>query len=165
MHCILVLSGKGGVGKSSVTAQFALTLSEAGKKVGVLDIDLCGPSMPLILGIRDAQVTQSSKGWMPVKINDKLKVMSIGFLLEDLDSAVVWRGPKKQAMIRQFIRDVDWGDDLDYLLIDTPPGTSDEHIAILDAIRDASALILDGAILVTTPQVSLVCLLIDITNH
>ena len=150
MRTILVLSGKGGVGKSSTTAQLALALNARGKRVGVLDIDLCGPSLPLVFGIRDAQIMQSARGWMPVEVRPGLYAMSIGFLLEDKDAAIVWRGPKKQAMISQFVTDVDWTE-LDYLLVDTPPGTSDEHLAILDAMRK-SEISIDGAVLVTTPQ-------------
>ena len=150
-HIILVLSGKGGVGKSSVTTQLALTLVAKGYKVGVLDIDLTGPSAPRMFCLEGRQVHQSSAGWVPVYTDStkRLCVMSIGFLLEKRDDAVVWRGPKKTAMIRQFLSDVVWGD-LDYLLIDTPPGTSDEHISVAETLRQAADP--DGAVLVTTPQ-------------
>ncbi|QEU60908.1 Cfd1 [Kluyveromyces lactis] len=151
-HIILVLSGKGGVGKSSVTTQTALTLCLKGYKVGVLDIDLTGPSLPRMFGLENKQVYQASKGWIPVSVpttsGGELKLMSLGFLLDDRGNSVVWRGPKKSAMIKQFIKDVDWGD-LDYLIIDTPPGTSDEHISIAEELRWAAP---DGAIIVTTPQ-------------
>lgn len=149
-HVILVLSGKGGVGKSSVSTQLALSLLSKGKKVGLLDIDLCGPSIPTMLGLRDKQIHQSSDGWVPVYADEKkqLAVISIGFLLSNSDDAVIWRGPKKTAMIKQFITDVVWGE-LDYLIIDTPPGTSDEHISIVEALKGYNP---DGAILVTTPQ-------------
>ncbi|KAL1914565.1 uncharacterized protein VTP21DRAFT_8190 [Calcarisporiella thermophila] len=149
-HIILVLSGKGGVGKSSVTAQLALSLNAMGKRVGVLDIDLTGPSMPRVLGLEGKQVHQASGGWIPVYADEEKRLccMSIGFLLTNKDDSVVWRGPKKNAMIRQFLTDVCWGD-LDYLLIDTPPGTSDEHIAIVENLREYNP---DGAVLVTTPQ-------------
>lgn len=165
-HVILILSGKGGVGKSSVTTQTALTLVNKGFNVGVLDIDLTGPSLPRMFGVEKRQVHQSSAGWVPVSVfknteNEKdgetrrgdLSIMSLGFLLGDRNNSVVWRGPKKTAMIRQFLKDVYWGDKnqpLDYLLIDTPPGTSDEHIAIAEELRWAQPL--DGAIIVTTPQ-------------
>lgn len=160
-HVILILSGKGGVGKSSVTTQAALTLVNKGFNVGVLDIDLTGPSLPRSFGVENKQIHQSSSGWVPVTIcgnKDKdrgtLKLMSLGFLLKDRGNSVVWRGPKKTAMIRQFLKDVYWGgsgkdEALDYLLIDTPPGTSDEHIAIAEELRWAQP---DGAIIVTTPQ-------------
>lgn len=149
-HIILVLSGKGGVGKSSVTTQLAITLVAKGYKVGVLDIDLTGPSAPRMFGVEDKKVHQSSAGWVPVYLDgDKnLAVMSLGFLLGDRGNSVVWRGPKKTAMIRQFIKDVVWGE-LDYLLIDTPPGTSDEHISIAEELEDVHP---EGAVLVTTPQ-------------
>lgn len=159
-HVILVLSGKGGVGKSSVTTQTALTLSLAGFSVGVLDIDLTGPSLPRMFGVENKQVHQSRSGWVPVTVHEgragvgSIQLMSLGFLLGSRDLLVVWRGPKKTAMIRQFLKDVEWRGDggrpLDYLLIDTPPGTSDEHIAIAEELRWATPL--DGAIIVTTPQ-------------
>lgn len=151
-HIILILSGKGGVGKSSITTQTALTLCQMGYKVGVLDIDLTGPSIPRMFGLEDKSIYQTSEGWMPVKLktngNGSLSVVSLGFLIGDRGNSVVWRGPKKTAMIKQFIRDVTWGN-LDYLLIDTPPGTSDEHISIAEQLRFCEP---DGAIIVTTPQ-------------
>ncbi|CDO93896.1 unnamed protein product [Kluyveromyces dobzhanskii CBS 2104] len=151
-HIVLVLSGKGGVGKSSVTTQTALTLCLKGFRVGVLDIDLTGPSLPRMFGMEKRQVYQDSKGWKPVSVpstsGGELKLMSLGFLLDDRGNSIVWRGPKKSAMIKQFIKDVDWGE-LDYLIIDTPPGTSDEHISIAEELRWAAP---DGAIIVTTPQ-------------
>lgn len=149
-HIWLVLSGKGGVGKSSTTTQIALTLVEKGYKVGVLDIDLTGPSLPRMFGVEDKKVHQSSAGWVPVYTDStqQLGLMSLGFLLSDRGNSVVWRGPKKTAMIRQFMSDVVW-QDLDYLIIDTPPGTSDEHITIAEVLKDIKT---DGAILVTTPQ-------------
>ncbi|SCU91349.1 LAMI_0E05534g1_1 [Lachancea mirantina] len=153
-HVILILSGKGGVGKSSVTTQMALTLASQGHKVGVLDIDLTGPSVPRFFGMEGKSIFQSERGWLPVVAysdanqNALLKIMSLGFLLNDRGSSVVWRGPKKTSMIKQFVQDVVWGE-LDYLLIDTPPGTSDEHIAIAEELRFART---DGAVLVTTPQ-------------
>ncbi|CEP60394.1 iron-sulfur cluster assembly protein CFD1 LALA0_S01e09758g [Lachancea lanzarotensis] len=151
-HILLILSGKGGVGKSSVTTQIALALAGLGNKVGVLDIDLTGPSIPRMFGLEGQSIFQSNEGWMPVSKYEEgtgaLKVISLGFLLNNRGSSVVWRGPKKTAMIKQFIKDVVWGE-LDYLLIDTPPGTSDEHISIAEELRWA---IPDGAIIVTTPQ-------------
>jgi Mrp family chromosome partitioning ATPase len=149
-HIVLVLSGKGGVGKSSVTTQLALTLANRGFRVGVLDIDLTGPSLPRMLGLESKKVHQSTAGWVPVypEGTTNLSAMSLGFLLPDRGDSVVWRGPKKTAMVRQFLKDVVWGK-LDYLLIDTPPGTSDEHISVAEELRTANP---DGAILVTTPQ-------------
>ncbi|KAK8438323.1 cytosolic Fe-S cluster assembly factor cfd1 [Candidozyma auris] len=154
-HIMLILSGKGGVGKSSVTTQIALALALKGKNVGVLDIDLTGPSLPRMFGVEKKQVHQSRSGWVPVLVDSKssengsVSLMSLGFLLKQRGDSVVWRGPKKTAMIRQFMKDVVWPD-LDYLLIDTPPGTSDEHIAIAEELRWAQPL--DGAVIVTTPQ-------------
>lgn len=155
-----MLSGKGGVGKSSVTTQLALSLSLAGKSVGVLDVDLTGPSIPRMFNIEKAKVTQAPGGWLPVPIHDadpaagigQLRCMSLGFLLRERGDAVVWRGPKKTAMIRQFLSDVLWGE-ADYLLIDTPPGTSDEHISLAETLlKDATPGQVAGAVVVTTPQ-------------
>lgn len=168
-NIIMVLSGKGGVGKSTVTCQLALALLSQGKRVGILDIDICGPSVPTIFGVQGSSVHQSSSGWVPVypicplstpnaeKSSEnqgvrwekgQLAVMSIAFLLSSENDAIVWRGPKKTVMIRQFVQEVVWGD-LDYLLIDTPPGTSDEHLAAVEYLRASNPR---GAILVTTPQ-------------
>jgi Mrp family chromosome partitioning ATPase len=220
-NIVLILSGKGGVGKSSVTLQLALSLSQQGKNVGILDIDLTGPSIPRLLGLEAEKVTQAPGGWLPVKVHDRvegasngasstlsqngangtkkngssngnahttpsatsstsqdpvtapsqpqargsLHALSLAFLLPSRSSAVIWRGPKKTAMIRQFVSDVLWPPNTDYLLIDTPPGTSDEHIAIVEELHKLSALgqpqngavgtqgpRLAGAVVVTTPQ-------------
>ncbi|KAK3366309.1 P-loop containing nucleoside triphosphate hydrolase protein [Lasiosphaeria ovina] len=159
-HIVLVLSGKGGVGKSSVTTQLALSLSLAGHSVGVLDVDLTGPSIPRMFAIEDAKVTQAPGGWLPITVHEadpsngigSLRVMSLGFLLPRRGDAVVWRGPKKTAMVRQFLSDVFW-DELDYLLIDTPPGTSDEHISLAETLlQKARPEQFAGAVVVTTPQ-------------
>ncbi|XP_058142649.1 cytosolic Fe-S cluster assembly factor NUBP2 [Dasypus novemcinctus] len=149
-HVLLVLSGKGGVGKSTLTAQLALALRHAGKKVGVLDVDLCGPSVPRLLRAQGRAVHQCDSGWVPVFLDGErgLCLMSVGFLLETPDEAVVWRGPKKNALIKQFVADVAWGE-LDFLLVDTPPGTSDEHLSAVEALRPHGPL---GALVVTTPQ-------------
>ncbi len=127
-HIIIVCSGKGGVGKSSVSTQLALSLraSSSTARVGILDVDLTGPSIPRMLGLDGHPVHQSSDGWVPVYADGseaRLACMSVGFLLKRKDDSVVWRGPKKNAMIRQFLSDVRWGE-LDYLVIDTPPGES-----------------------------------------
>ncbi|XP_004604474.1 cytosolic Fe-S cluster assembly factor NUBP2 [Sorex araneus] len=147
---ILVLSGKGGVGKSTLSAELALALRHAGKKVGLLDVDLCGPSIPRMLRAQGRAVHQCDGGWVPVfaDAEQNLSLMSVGFLLEQPDEAVVWRGPKKNALIKQFVRNVAWGP-LDFLLVDTPPGTSDEHMAAVEALRPYSPL---SALVVTTPQ-------------
>jgi len=147
-HTILVLSGKGGVGKSSVSCQLAFSLAKQGKNVGLLDVDICGPSVPRMLGLQGEEVHQSASGWSPVYVDDNLGVMSIGFMLPNQDDAIIWRGPRKNGLIKQFLTDVDWGE-LDYLIIDTPPGTSDEHISIVQYLRSAN---IDGAVVVTTPQ-------------
>ncbi|XP_014261521.1 cytosolic Fe-S cluster assembly factor NUBP2 homolog [Cimex lectularius] len=148
-HIILVLSGKGGVGKSTVSVQLSLGLKEKGFKVGLLDIDLCGPSIPYLLDLEGSPVHKCPDGWVPVYTDkdQSLAVMSIGFLLANKTDSVVWRGPKKNSMIKQFVNDVYW-QELDYLIIDTPPGTSDEHITIVECLKDSC----DGAVLVTTPQ-------------
>lgn len=148
-HKILVLSGKGGVGKSTFTAHLAHGLAaDSDKQIAVLDVDICGPSIPRILGVEGEQVHASGSGWSPVYIEDNLCVMSVGFLLSGPDEAVIWRGPKKNGLIKQFLKDVDWGD-IDYMVIDTPPGTSDEHLSIVQYLSEADV---DGAIIVTTPQ-------------
>ncbi len=145
-HKIVVLSGKGGVGKSTVAANLAVTLSAKGYKVGLLDSDLHGPSIPKIVGIEDEKVRPSKNGISPVLTHNDLKVMSMGLLLEDRDSPVIWRGPMKMGAIRQLLGEVDWGE-LDFLIIDLPPGTGDEPLSIAQLIDDIS-----GAIVVTTPQ-------------
>ena len=160
-----VLSGKGGVGKSSVTVQLALALSLKGNNVGVLDIDLTGPSIPRLFGIENATIRQAPGGWLPVKVQSpcsdgdlsvgSLHCMSLGFLLPDRGDAVIWRGPKKSAMVKQLLSDVLWPRELDYLLIDTPPGTSDEHISLMTNLLDSSHVQATqklGAVIVTTPQ-------------
>jgi len=148
-NIVLVLSGKGGVGKSTVTATMARCFAtKEDLTVGVLDIDLCGPSMPRMMGCEGEGVHQSGSGWSPVFVEDNLSVMSAGFLLPSPDAAVIWRGPKKNGLIKQLLRDVDWGG-LDLLLIDTPPGTTDEHLSIVQYLAEAH---LRGAVVVTTPQ-------------
>ncbi|MCJ1354544.1 MAG: cytosolic Fe-S cluster assembly factor cfd1 [Icmadophila ericetorum] len=217
---VLVLSGKGGVGKSSVTTQLALSLTLAGHTVGILDVDLTGPSIPRLLGIESAKVKQAPGGWLPVEVHSSqylqpistengsstsmmsiatngttsngdvldgepatkthpisedfstqqlqattqigaLYAMSLAFLLTSRSSAIVWRGPKKTAMVRQFLSSVLWPP-LDYLLIDTPPGTSDEHISLVESLIEShnaemqdnprGEARLAGAVIVTTPQ-------------
>jgi len=148
---ILVLSGKGGVGKSTFTSLLARVLANENeqKNIGVLDVDICGPSLPLVFGVQDENVHQSGSGWSPVFIEENLSIMSVGFLLESKDDAVIWRGPKKNAMIKQFLTEVDWGDTLDYLIVDTPPGTSDEHLSLVQFLKSAHNF---SAVVVTTPQ-------------
>uniref|UniRef100_A0A8C4PDM6 NUBP iron-sulfur cluster assembly factor 1, cytosolic n=1 Tax=Dromaius novaehollandiae TaxID=8790 RepID=A0A8C4PDM6_DRONO len=148
-HTVLVLSGKGGVGKSTFSALLAHGLAaDEAKQVALLDIDICGPSIPKMMGLEGEQVHQSGSGWSPVYVEENLGVMSVGFLLSSPDDAVIWRGPKKNGLIKQFLRDVDWGE-IDYLIVDTPPGTSDEHLSIVQYL---SAAHIDGAVIITTPQ-------------
>lgn len=151
-HIILVISGKGGTGKSSITTTLARCLAlDQEVQVGVLDLDICGPSLPRMLGVEGEQVHKAPTGWTPVYVSDNLAVISTGFLLDTLDQAVIWRGPKKDLLIRQLLTDVDWGE-LDYLLIDTPPGTSDEHISLLRYLTKSGLSNFDGCIMVSTPQ-------------
>jgi len=146
---VLVLSGKGGVGKSTFSAGLSWALSADEEcQTGLMDIDICGPSIPLLMGVSNSTIHTSSSGWSPVYALDNLAVMSIGFLLPSSSDAVVWRGPKKNGLIKQFLKDVEWGH-LDYMVVDTPPGTSDEHLSIVQYLKEAG---IDGAVLVTTPQ-------------
>ncbi len=145
-HKIVVLSGKGGVGKSTVAANLAYALSIRGKKVGLLDVDVHGPSIPKMLGIEDRPVSGTGQAIAPVEMGPNLRVMSMGFFLQDRDDALIWRGPLKANLIRQFLTDVEWGD-LDYLIIDSPPGTGDEPLSVGQLVPDAA-----GAVVVTTPQ-------------
>lgn len=144
-HKIVVLSGKGGVGKSTVAVNLAMGLHLAGKKVGLLDVDIHGPSVPTMLGLEKSQVMEGNGELVPVDLNG-MKVISLGFFLKEQDEAVIWRGPMKTGVITQFIRDVAWGD-LDYLIVDSPPGTGDEPLSVCQTLEGA-----DGAVIVTTPQ-------------
>jgi Mrp family chromosome partitioning ATPase/predicted Fe-Mo cluster-binding NifX family protein len=148
-HKILVLSGKGGVGKSTVAVNLAMALAMAGKRVGLLDVDIHGPSVPKLLHLEGASISASADALPPVPVEvgpGSLGVMSIGFLLRGKDDAVIWRGPRKYGVIKEFLANVEWGD-LDYLVIDSPPGTGDEPLAVAQLIGNA-----DGAVVVTTPQ-------------
>ena len=117
-------------------------------QTGIMDVDICGPSIPTILGIASEQVHASASGWSPVYVSDNLAAMSVGLMLPSSNSAIMWRGPKKNGLIAQFLKDVEWGA-LDYLLVDTPPGTSDEHLSVVQYLKESG---IDGAVLVTTPQ-------------
>jgi len=154
-NILLVLSGKGGVGKSMTAARIAFSFHGKGHRVGVLDVDLCGPSVPRIFGVAGQPVHNCSQGWVPVFVDgesQRLCVMSIGFLLSSYENdAIVWRGPKKTGMVKQFVSDVVWGP-LDWLIVDTPPGTSDEHITIVQTIQEQHPSANLSAVLVTTPQ-------------
>ena len=142
---IMVMSGKGGVGKSTVAVNIAMAAMMSGRRVGLLDVDLHGPSVPTMLGLEGRSPEPGEDGMRPVQIGG-LNVMSVGFLLEDPDDPVVWRGPLKMGAIQQFVEEVEWGD-LDLLVVDVPPGTGDEPLSVCQLIPG-----LDGAVVVTTPQ-------------
>lgn len=144
-HKMIVMSGKGGVGKSSVAVYLALALAKRGYKVGLMDVDLHGPSIPKMLGLHGLHNVTADQQIIPHEYSPNLKVVSIESMLEDTDSAVIWRGPLKHGVIQQFLSDCKW-DDLDFLVIDSPPGTGDEPLTVARLIPDAKAII------VTTPQ-------------
>ena len=143
---LAILSGKGGVGKSTITANLAIALARKGHKVGVLDADIHGPSIPKILGIRGQRLAAGPAGIFPAKGPLDIRVVSMDFLLPDDETPVIWRGPMKMSAIRQFLADVAWGD-LDFLLIDLPPGTGDEPLSIMQLTSD-----IDGILMVTAPS-------------
>ncbi|VDN99576.1 unnamed protein product [Rodentolepis nana] len=162
-QCIFILSGKGGVGKSSVSVCLAWALSRLNQghdQIGLLDLDICGPSIPCLMGCLDSEVHQSAAGWSPVYVTDNLALMSVGFLTSP-DQALIWRGPRKNAFISDLLRKVSWSEDdemstpLDFLLIDTPPGTSDEHLSSVPYVKAAGCPV--AAIIVTTPQEVALC--------
>ena len=142
---LLIMSGKGGVGKSSVSAGLAIRLAAAQQRVGLLDVDIHGPSLAGIMGVKGLMDVSEDKKVVPIQVQDNLKVVSMQSLMRDSDQAVIWRGPAKTGVIRQFIGDVKW-DTLDYLIIDAPPGTGDEPLSVAQTIPEAKAVI------VTTPQ-------------
>ena len=144
-HVFVVLSGKGGVGKSTVSANLALALRLRGQKVGLLDVDVHGPSIPKILGLQGQRAMGDGEKLLPAETPEGLKVMSTALILEKPDEPIVWRGPLKAGVIKQFIGEVRW-EDLDYLVIDCPPGTGDEPLSVCQLIPQAEA------VLVTTPQ-------------
>lgn len=145
-HKLFVMSGKGGVGKSSISANIAVTLAEKGYKVGLMDVDVHGPSIAQIMGVKGLlDLAENQQQLKPVSCGENLKVVSMQSLLQDADQAVIWRGPAKSGMIQQFIGTVLWGE-LDYLVIDSPPGTGDEPLTVAQTISDAKAVI------ITTPQ-------------
>jgi len=142
---ILVMSGKGGVGKSTVAAYLALILAEKGSRVGLLDVDLHGPSIARLMNARSGLQMPEGGGVKPYPYSDHLGVVSMEMVMGDKDTAVIWRGPLKISAIRQFISDIEWGN-LDFLVVDSPPGTGDEPLTVAQTIPDAEALI------ITTPQ-------------
>ena len=143
---LIVMSGKGGVGKTSTSVNLAIALANKGYQVGIMDVDLHGPDVPRMLGLKGMlDISKNSKKLAPMHRMDNLKAVSIESLTMSKDDAIIWRGPIKFSAIKQFIGDVDWGD-LDFLIIDSPPGTGDEPLTIAQTIQDAKAII------VTTPQ-------------
>ncbi len=145
-HIIIVMSGKGGVGKSTVSSNLATELSMRGYQVGLMDVDITGPNIPKMFGVEDEKLHVLDERLIPVTVPPSMKLISMAFLLPDKDSPVMWRGPVKMGAIKQFIEDVNWGD-LDYLVVDMPPGTGDEALSIVQLMPKA-----DGMIIVTTPQ-------------
>jgi len=145
-HVILVLSGKGGVGKSTVSVNLAFALSAHGYKTGLMDLDIHGPNVPKMLGIEDQKLTTLGNMIQPIRMTGNLSVISMGFLLPDASTPVIWRGPMKMSAISQFLSDVDWGP-LDFLVVDLPPGTGDEALSIIQLAPNVT-----GAVIVTTPQ-------------
>ncbi len=144
-HKIIVMSGKGGVGKSSIASYLALALAQKKYRVGLLDVDLHGPSIPRMFGLHGNLDITPEREIIPREYNPNLKIVSIESMLEDSDSPIIWRGPLKHGVIQQFLADCKW-DDLDFLVIDSPPGTGDEPLSVSKLIPDARAII------VTTPQ-------------
>ncbi len=145
-NTVLVFSGKGGVGKSTIAANLALILADKGFKVGVIDVDIHGPNLAKIFGVEKERMNAKEDNTIiPVSVNDNLKLVSMAFLLQDESSPVIWRGPLKMKVIQQFLEDVEWGD-IDWLIVDSPPGTGDEPLSVAQLIPAT------GAIIVTTPQ-------------
>jgi Mrp family chromosome partitioning ATPase len=147
-HKIVVLSGKGGVGKSTVAVNVAHGLAARGYKVGLLDVDIHGPSIAKMVGIEGETLMVSSKDErpFPIKVNDNLYALSIATLMPDPDKPIVWRGPLKMGVIKQFLQDIEWPY-LDYLIVDNPPGTGDEPLSVVQLLEDVS-----GSLIVSTPQ-------------
>lgn len=144
-HKIAVMSGKGGVGKSTVSVNLAAAFAKKGYKTGIMDVDVHGPNVPKMFGVEGKLLDYSEEGIIPVETEDGIKVMSVGFFLSSQDVPVIWRGPAKTGVIKQFLAEVNWGD-LDVLIIDNPPGTGDEPLTVLQTVP------LDGVVIVTTPQ-------------
>lgn len=145
-HVVLVLSGKGGVGKSTVAANLAFALADMGNSVGLMDADLHGPTIPLLTGLSGEMASGTAEAIRPVELGRNLAVMSIDFLTPERDTPTIWRGPLRGGVLRQFIGDVEWGR-RDFLIVDLPPGTGDEPLTLAQSFPRA-----DGAVIVTTPQ-------------
>lgn len=144
-HKFLVMSGKGGVGKTSVSVNLAMALAKKGYKVGLMDVDIHGPDVPRMLGLKGMLDLNEQRKLTPMSFSENLTAVSLESLIPNKDDAIIWRGPMKHQVIRQFISDVEWGE-LDHLFIDSPPGTGDEPLSVAQTISDARAII------VTTPQ-------------
>lgn len=145
-HSIMVMSGKGGVGKSSFSANLGAVLASRGARVGILDADIHGPNIPRMLGVGDRRLEAGPSGLKPVEAMENLKVVSMALLSSDADRPIVWRGPAKHNLIRQFAQKVDWGY-LDLLIVDLPPGTGDEPLSVAKLVGK-----MEGSVVVTTPQ-------------
>jgi len=145
-HKIIVMSGKGGVGKTSVSVNLSYALALTGREVGIVDIDLHGPNIAKMLGVEGQGFTGSDNGIEPVRVLPNLKAASISFATANPDMPIIWRGPLKMSAIRQFLEEINWGE-LDYLIVDSPPGTGDEPLSACQLIPAVS-----GAVIVTTPQ-------------
>ena len=144
-HKFLIMSGKGGVGKTSVSVNLAMALAQKGYKVGLMDVDIHGPDVPRMLGLKGMLALNEQRKLTPMSFSENLTAVSLESLIPNKDDAIIWRGPMKHQVIRQFISDVEWGE-LDHLIIDSPPGTGDEPLSVAQTISDARAII------VTTPQ-------------
>lgn len=146
-YTLAVMSGKGGVGKSTVAVQLAYGLAQQGYSVGLLDVDLSGPSVPVMTATRGADIIQTEDGkWPPIEAESNLCVMSVEFILPKQDDAIAWRGPRRHKLVESFVKNVTWPEDLDYMVVDTPPGTTDEHMSLLQLLK------VDGVLCVSTPQ-------------
>ena len=145
-HKIMIMSNKGGVGKSTIALNLAYGLSEKGRTIGILDADLHGPNMVKMVGIQGKKLEARGDKILPIRVTQNLKLVSLALVLGSPDEPIIWRGPLKMKAIKQFIEDVEWGE-LDYLIIDSPPGTGDEPLSVVQLISG-----IDGVIIVTTPQ-------------
>ncbi|MDD3237023.1 MAG: Mrp/NBP35 family ATP-binding protein [Candidatus Gastranaerophilales bacterium] len=145
-NTIVVLSGKGGVGKSTIAANLAVSLSLKGFKTGLLDVDVHGPSIPTLFGLEGAAPMSDGVSIMPIEYNKNLKIISVGFMIEDNTAPIIWRGPAKMGFIKEMMSEVEWGE-IDYLIVDCPPGTGDEPLSVIQTLKN-----LTGALIVTTPQ-------------